>query len=247
VVGGIVALVLVGLFTFLSIRRRGHGPKQEGFERGALKHPEDEMRVNPTSDGSVPLWQVVTTEDADNSNPQVEQRANSPLLHGAFFSPRTPNPSLHPAVPSLDSENPHSPRSVGSLLSTDDIHDTPDPGSPSTARATWGGVRYKAASEADKTPSQNTNEPEQAHPIEAICRDEEQPLDIVNSDSRRNSITSPLPLQAPNQTQELNNQGHDLTGEDTLLLELQSQISRRLAAIRGNRSPQTPPPEYASS
>ncbi|KAE9400509.1 hypothetical protein BT96DRAFT_993025 [Gymnopus androsaceus JB14] len=299
VVGGVVALVLAGLCTFLSIRRRARS-RQEDFEKGPFKDPEDAMRANPTSDGSVPLRQeVVTTEDTDIPSPQVERRANSPLPyetfftpptqnlsfdpapndgsvplrqevfttedadipnphveqgansllpHGAFFSPPTPNPSFDPSVPSLDLENLHSPRNVEMLLSTCDMRDdTPDPGSPSTAHATWGGV----ASKADKIPSPKTDGPEPAHPIEAICRDKEQPLDI--SDSRRNTIASPLPLQALNQTQEslelYNNQGQDLTMEEEVsLLELQLQIARRrLAENRGSIYPQTPPPEYAST
>ncbi|KAE9400496.1 hypothetical protein BT96DRAFT_938669 [Gymnopus androsaceus JB14] len=248
VVGGVVALVLVGFFTFLSIRRRSRS-RQDGFERGTFKHTEDEMKENPTTDRPVPLRKVVTTKDADISDPHAEHRANSPL-HGPLFA------LFGSASPTLYSENPHSLRSADALPSLHDMHsDMSDHGSSvtiSTARATLGGVRYKATSEADNISSQKTDgvsAPEQVNPMGVIHRDEEQPLDIVSSDSRGNTSAAPLPLQAPNQTEELNNQGHDLTTEeDVLLLELREvQIARRLVEIRSTRNRQTPPPQYASS
>ncbi|KAE9387404.1 hypothetical protein BT96DRAFT_1080342 [Gymnopus androsaceus JB14] len=309
-VGGVVAFVLVGLCTFLSIRRRDRS-RQEGFERGTFKDPEDGMRASPTRDGSVPLRQealstmmenasspnpqveqranslllhgaffthptlnpsfypaatsegsmplrqevLVTVEDANIPNPQVEQRANSPLPHRTFSTPPTPNSSFDPAVPSASDgsvplrQDVITTEDAKILFSTYYMHDGMlDPSSPSTTRATWGEV----ASKADNLiPSPMTNGLEPAHLIEAICRDEEQPLDIC--DSRCNTITSPMPLQALNQTQEslelYNNQGQYLTmEEEVLLLELQLQIARRrLAENHGSIYPQTPPPEYAST
>ncbi|KAE9383278.1 hypothetical protein BT96DRAFT_1009434 [Gymnopus androsaceus JB14] len=250
VVGGVLAINLVILSTFLIIRRCCRS-RQDGFERGTFKHTEDEMKENPTSDRPIPLGQgIVTTEDI--SNPHVERRANSPL-HGALFAPPT---LFEPASPTLYLENPHFLWSAEALPSTHDMHlDTSDCGSSvtvSTARATLGGVRYKVASEADNIPSQNTDDvsaPEEVSPAEVICRDEEQPLDIASSDSCGNTTTAPLPPQAPNQTQELNNQRDVLTTEeDVLLLELREvQIARRLVEIRSTRNCQTPPPQYASS
>ncbi|KAE9387402.1 hypothetical protein BT96DRAFT_927635 [Gymnopus androsaceus JB14] len=222
VIGGIVALVLVGLFTFLNIRRRGHS-RREWFERGRVKYLEDGMKANPASDVSVSLCEeVVTTKDADISNP-VEKSENSPLPHGVSFIPPT---LFDPASSTLYSENP---RSLQSAEAPPSIHDMDsDPPDTDSTCAILGGVRYKVASETDSIPSQKTSgiSAPEINPTGAICRDEEQNLDIVNSDSR--TTAAPLALQGPNQTLELDNQGHDLTEEeDVLLLELQLQMTRR--------------------
>lgn len=130
------------------------------------------------------------------------------------------------------------------LPSTNDAPDSDSPDSPitiSTARAIQGAVRYKVVNEPEGFPGdKTTTTPEQLRPSA-----EQGHPELTDSDSRHNSAV--LPVRPSLHAQEPNNQGGDLTMEESVLLLEFQDIVHRLEAIRSTRTrPNTPPPSYTS-